>query len=419
MDATTPADAGADLESGDVPPLAAETAADDETPAVDDVAELVDAGRFISDREVLAYWNEEAAVWGRVPPRGQLAVGTRYRVPVAFRPHLLLGDGIQVTIAGRSELRLEEPASGRSPLIRFGYGRAMFATLSQDSNHVFLVAGNQPIQITFGDAEAEFAVEVTKLLAAGIDPIAAQRQQVVRVWATSGRVGVSASGEETRAVEVGQQWTSINGQPGELMQVDSTPAWIESAQLRDIDRTALMKIEPMLDVDRSLTLSLSEAAESRRQEVRALAARCLASLERFEPLTASLADPKQHPAWTYQFRELQSALARNPETAQRVWDALRTTSGQDAGELFRMLWGYNKAQLDGGVATQLLDHMEGESLPHRVLAFQNIHAATKKTLYYRPEQPTARRKESATQWRRQLASGQVVCQEPAPISATE
>jgi hypothetical protein len=433
---STPADMGDDLTApapmtdaelqGDVEAVAAMTGST-EQPAEAGIAEdsalverePIDAGRFISDREVLAYWDQEAGIWGRVAQRASLELGVRYRVPSAFRPQLLLGDGTQLTIDGRSEFVLDQPDEGNSPLVRVSYGRMTVAALGQEADRVHFTAGGQAIQVRFGDSDSEFALEVTKLLTPGENPITGVRQQAVRIWTSAGRVGVMAADQETRAVEAGQRWASTQGSPGQIQQVDKLPNWVESAQVSDIDRNALMKIEPLLDVNRSLTLSLSEAAENRRQEVRALAARCLASLERFEPLTASLADAKQHPAWPQQFRELQAALARNPETAERVLDALRTTSGQDAETLFRMLWGYSKTQFAEGAAEELLGYMEGDTLSKGVLAFQNLHAATKKTLYYRPEQSVARRKEATTQWRRQLASGQVVYEEVSPISATD
>ena len=281
------------------------------------------------------------------------------------------------------------------------------------------MAGSQPLEIIFGDQESEFALEVARLMAVGEDPATAARPQLVRVWPTSGRIGIREPGQETRAVEAGQLWQSEDGQLAELADADQLPGWIADAQLSDIDRTALLKVEPMLPEERSLTLSLSEAAESRRQEMRSLAARCLASLERFEPLTAALADPKQHPSWQAQFRELQAAVARNPETAARVREALQTTAGQDADDLYRMLWGYSKLQLQERAALQLIDEMETGSLARRVLAFQNLHAATQKTLYYRPEKPPARRNESTNQWRRQISGGQMLIQPSPYISSND
>ena len=78
----------------------------------------IEAGRYISDREVMAYWDAASGMWLRLSPRATLKMGARMRVPTVFRPQVLLGNGVQLTFAGRSEFSLEPPAAGNSPIIR-------------------------------------------------------------------------------------------------------------------------------------------------------------------------------------------------------------------------------------------------------------------------------------------------------------
>ena len=72
--------------------------------------------------------------------------------------------------------------------------------------------------------------------------------------------------------------------------------------------------------------------------------------------------------------------------------AFEKLRGDDAAELYRMLWGYTDAQLrDEGAANQLVEYLGNESLDFRVLAIINLSSIMGKTLLYRPEAPERRR----------------------------
>jgi hypothetical protein len=209
--------------------------------------------------------------------------------------------------------------------------------------------------------------------------------------------------------------------------------------IRDIDRSAQLVLEPLLeqgadgsrtagperdapeqDPPSRLTLDLAEAAEHRRVDIRSLAARCLASLDRFEPLVESLSDHRQHPSWRLHFEELQAGLARDRASAAQVLSALRSTAGPQAERLYRMLWGYSPEQLQDGAAAELVAALEDEALEVRVLAIENLKRITGVSGLYRPEQSVAKRQSSIEKWKRRLQAGQIVYRDwpPRPLLAT-
>jgi hypothetical protein len=207
-------------------------------------------------------------------------------------------------------------------------------------------------------------------------------------------------------------WMAIDERPARLVPVDESRDWTSVESLRDIDRSALMELEPWLTDNRSMTLSLMEANQHRRTDVKSLSARCLAVFDRFEPVLEALGDRRQHAHWTNHFRQLQAAVDRDAESSQRVWEALRRTQGDEAEKLYRLLWGYSPSQLASGAAADLVAYLEDDTLEVRVLASENLKQITGMHLYYRPEQPATQRKSAIKNWQQRLESREIVYQRP-------
>ena len=92
--------------------------------------------------------------------------------------------------------------------------------------------------------------------------------------------------------------------------------------------------------------------------------------------------------------------------------------GKDGDDLYRLLWGYNKEQLQSGAAPTLVDDLDNDNLDFRVLSFYNLQKLVGKTFDYRPEASAANRAQPVRRWRDQLKEGLIVPKGSAPSKAS-
>ena len=91
--------------------------------------------------------------------------------------------------------------------------------------------------------------------------------------------------------------------------------------------------------------------------------------------------------------QLRAAIARGPETAAAVREAMEKKFGPEEGAvLYRMLWGYTNQDLEGGADTKLVQLLDHEKLAFRVLSYWNLHNITALKLLYQPEQTAVKRR---------------------------
>jgi hypothetical protein len=155
---------------------------------------------------------------------------------------------------------------------------------------------------------------------------------------------------------------------------------------------------------------------TKRKEEKALLTECLMHVGQFEPFVRSLKDSEQYPEWDKQIMSLREAMARSPELAQQVLDALVAQEGDEkAADLYQMLCGYSPAQigttadeLQSGAVKQLIDWLESDQLSYRVLAFYNLKDITKKSLSYNPTGNADSRARSVRQWRQRLKDNELI-----------
>jgi hypothetical protein len=172
----------------------------------------------------------------------------------------------------------------------------------------------------------------------------------------------------------------------------------------------------MIAPDRPITLSLHEALKDRRVDVRALASRCLAVLDDFEPALTQLSDPNQHSYWSAQFEALRQALARSPETAAKVRETVSLLRPAQAKEINRLLWSFSEEQVEKGAAADLVRLLEHEQMDVRVLAHLNLVSITGAWGFFRPERAPAQMKAAIQNWRDRLTKGAIVYRlPPSPL----
>ena len=120
---------------------------------------------------------------------------------------------------------------------------------------------------------------------------------------------------------------------------------------------------------------------------------------------AALNDPDQYPAWEAHVAALKAAVGRGPDVAAQVRATFEKQRGNDAKELYRMLWGYSAEDLKQGAAATLVDYLDNESLDFRVLSFNNLHRITGMGL---PQDPQKRRGPHLQKWKERLKDGKIV-----------
>jgi hypothetical protein len=164
-------------------------------------------------------------------------------------------------------------------------------------------------------------------------------------------------------------------------------------------------------------MGLKELADHRKSEVARLARRCLGYLNDFDPAVAALDDPDQRQYWwessgatpsSSYIEQLRAAIARGPETAAFVRQAIEKKFGaDDAAVLYRMLWGYTNQDLEGGADAKLVQFLDHEKLAFRVLSYWNLHDITGLKLYYQPEQTAVKRRHAVAAWKQRREAGEI------------
>ena len=421
----TAADSGpemtTDATDSAAPPAVAEGSA--ESPATGRPAESGEGassglGRYVSEDQVLVRHDADSNFWLRLPPRAVLRGSDELLVLPAYRPQVLLTSGVQLMFAGQTSARLEQPDDAGIARLTVPFGRLLVVTVGRPDARLQLnLAGREGI-LGFSDAESVAAVEVRHWRLPGTDPETVPAVPVVRLQATSGVVEWEPRGEGSAAaipIQAGQTYVWVGSDPPRLVPDEEIPGWVDGQEVSSfqrLERMAAQEVQPALSGERPVTLSLQELTGHRRLEVRHLAALSLAYLDEFEPMINALDDPARKIAWGAYYDAFQQALARSPQTAEHVRTELERLRGEDAGVLYRLLWGYSPEQLRSGAAESLVEFLNHPDMDVRVLAFQNLLRITGMTQLYYPEQSDEGRRRAVNAWGQRLQAGEIVYKTP-------
>ena len=135
--------------------------------------------------------------------------------------------------------------------------------------------------------------------------------------------------------------------------------------------------------------------------------RCLAHLRRFDSMVAALNDVDHRGDWADYIVQLRAAVNLGPGIAASLRQSLEKQYGKDSAALYRMLWGYTQAELKNGQDAKLVEYLNYDSLPMRVLSSWNLKNITGLGLHYRPSDPLAKRQLSIRRWQEQLEAGEI------------
>jgi hypothetical protein len=380
----------------------------------------IGVGALMSDeRQVLLRFNPGASHWERVLPQGLAAAGEKLLALPTYRPLLaLMSAGVTIQLVGGTRVELLPTDSAGAPGLRVDYGQLTMRSVGKAGARLRLRVGNRSGTITFADAESFVALEVIPVHLPGTDPEVNPGSLVADVYAKVGQV-LWEEGADAQTMQIpAGSWVMLSDQATRPpAPVKEFPKWVAGEDMNRLekgaDRLASETMARELQVDRSLRfgagLVLMELNEHSRPENRWLAARCLGYIGDFGPLVASLNDPDYPPVRTDESIEhLRAAVARSPQTAAGVRDALEKQYGQDAPKLYRMLWGYTKQGLkDNREAEGLVEDLGDETLAVRTLSFWNLRDTFGLGLLYRPTDREPIRRAHAQAWKRRLESGEL------------
>ncbi|MBB75323.1 MAG: hypothetical protein CMJ75_12510 [Planctomycetaceae bacterium] len=396
------------------------------TPVDATADESVDVGRYVSDEQVLA--RLEGEIYKRLSPEGILYSDDHLLVLPAFRPRILVGSGILISLLGPTEITLGTPTPSGVSRATVHFGRLQLSRGGTPSNIVLLTLGNQSGQVTLQDPQSQLSIEVRRYLPPGINPEENEPKLVVQLQSIRGNSQWSipqSDGEPlTLDIPEGMQYVFVDQKAGEL-----SPASAQHASPRQLlDEDAAEFLREMInnserDDELPISISLREQLHHRRIEVRALAARCLAALDQFDAVLDALTEPEFKSFWENHILALQHALTRGPETSRRLrgeWERKRDET--EAAQRYRLLWGYNPEQLQTNGAQQLVGYLEHPSMDVRVLSsqiLQQITGRTKGYHAYRSPQ-VSKAQASINSWKRDLQQGRITYETlPSPMILPE
>ena len=391
-----------------------------ESPAVRPPAPVdpMDVGRYVSDDQVLTRFDARAGVWLRVPPRGILAAGERLVVLPTYRPQIALGSGVQVTFAGESAVQMEEPQHVGASRLTVEYGRFLVVNFGKEGAQLELNLQGLSGILTLEESDTIVAIDVRRYLPPGASADMDARELVIELFATSGSARWEEAGQDPQDIPAHHVLTYVTGSERQLSGPFQSPGWIDASSLTDIDRLTSLELQKALERAKPVHVTLAELMGDRRVDVRALAARCLASLGEFEPLIKELSSPQQKSFWASEVDVLRQSLTRGPEVGEQIRQSLERLRPQEAATLYRLLWGYSPEQLAGDGAKELVEMLESPAMDVRVLASDTLRQVTGAQLLYRPEKAPSENRASINRWRERQAEGSIAyAVSPSPVPA--
>ncbi len=408
-----------DVPAADVP--AADAPGDDTPPEPDKPQPM---GRFISANQILLRYDRDLRIWHRISDREILYQGQRLVALPTYRDEIKLSVGVKVQLLGGTQIELLPSAGLQQAGMRVNFGRVLLMPSTESGKRLVLAVGSRRGVVTLGDPKSSIAaLEVDLIRAPGTDPEEVEATAVGYLYAKTGEIVWEEPGlAQPVTVSVGQVLV-LDGQPVPVPVVlENPPDWLTSEDIasleRGADRLASARMEKELPAKpvlgesgrpKGMHLRLIETYHNtRRREDLWLAARSLGYIGDFGPLVAALDEPEHPPVWMNETIEhLRAAIARSPEMASLVSQALQIQYGADGTGLFRMLWGYTQRELRGSEAEKLVEGLSHEGLAVRALSIWNLRDIFGLGLQYKPHDTSAKRRTPTQKWRQRLESGEI------------
>jgi len=390
-----------------------------------DVPQVPALATYLSGKSVLLRYGDEQRAWFRIEPRTAIRAGDRLLALPEFRPKIAFAVGVSLDVSGGTLIGVNTadavagvglPAGDAgAPAINIAYGRIVLINTANDEKQVRLTFGPTAADVRLAPS-ATLAVEMERKYVPGRDPRRTPAPMTVQLLAPAGNVSWrDAAGE--RQIDQPAQWSIADGVTSDAVALATLPEWIDHEPNAGSSESLFGKrdIELSLTTTRPVDQQLLEVyLESRKREVKSLAAQCSVHVGQFVPFVEALRDPGQRPNWRSHIDALRSAMALSSESAELVWQTLVQQRGdRAAADLYEMLCGYNqdqigrtREQVKNGALAQLIQWLESDSLDYRVLAVENLWETTGKRLMSVPDGSPSERAPGIRAWNQRLESGE-------------
>lgn len=408
---------GATDPSAMVPP--AEESVEPEPTAEPDASEQepIDLATILKADDALLMLEQDAETWGRASTGDVADTGSRLLSLPTYRSVIRLRNDIQVELVGLAMVQLSYSSTDAdTPKLELRHGRVVIQNVAEESTgEVELVVGGAVGRVTI-ESGAFLAVSAMRVFTPGVDLINRSPAMQTIAYTPMGGV-VWAAGGDNYGFGGSKKWRL--SEQGELIEVTAyqgDSGWIEGLRLSAWDDQASPLLVRGIMPGQEAWPQLMEIIDrDPLKEVRALATRCSAAVGHPDPLVASLDDETQQPIWRANIQELRDLASRGTIEASRVRQAMIEMNGERNGEdLFRMLRGFDRDQvgqteseLQAGALPQLIEWLESESLPIRVMATVNLEQITGRTEIFEPTETPRGRQRIVRRLQRQLRENEL------------
>jgi hypothetical protein len=382
-----------------------------------------------------------------------LPADTQIIVPPASRPSITLRDTITWTSYGAMDYRLRNAvADSSASAIEVVQGRGVLQDVASKSNasatnsastettpalakiqvrngdHIVSLTWLQPNSIvsveaipTFIDPPAEPASASNNLKGATEFKIVVLQGSVdFQMTSTDSdnssdaTANPNASDGETRGLgtdanrvimSVGQGWLRDTAGNWQAVQIDATPAWIDVAAERPIDRQAINDMLGLIPGGERANIVARELLANRRPEIAALACQTLLLADDFSFLAGPngfLNNDRFRSHWFPIVEAVRQRAASNPISLEALQSSLTSQDVQRGNLLFQTLIGSPTAEISSGEGEKLVNLLESEFMDERVLAIYQLKKIVGKDLGYQADRPS---KGTVQDWKRLLRTG--------------
>ncbi|QEF99551.1 hypothetical protein Mal15_36160 [Stieleria maiorica] len=376
------------------------------------------------DQEIATLASETALVaqrvdetkWALIAPKSAVGPGSVVVCGPEYRAEFVIAgnESLTCTLVGPTEIRWESGQATVNVDVRFGKG---IVQLAEPGNSLAMTVGQTKIlaQTETGQATLAFDVQHHRPLSA--DPMLPQNHRTsVVLTCVAGNVSMTghgnpadipAGGQVTLDLDATDAGVNVVTQPPRL------PSWIDpevdTGSLESEAAGDLLELVRGDDSD-SLLLSLRVALGFRRNEVAALAGKTMLALgdaSAYFGVDGLFSNPKQRLYWSSHLAAVRQMMDRSVEDAAAVRTAIagqnEAMDNADGDTLFRLLTGYSQDQLKTGGDAELVADLESASMPVRVLASEHLRDISGTTLFFKPEEGVAsRREEVVKKWKVRL-----------------
>ena len=346
--------------------------------------------------------------WNVVLPGSAVHEAAKLVMLPTMQSTLSLNTDILATVSGPSRLQIGIDADTENPEIVVDYGRVLLGS-DNGPGWTVLRVGERAYRIQLSES-CRVVVTVQGIRAPGSDPESDLAHAVVRAW---GEKGVSTWVDPQTGIESTLEprhlLTFVDDEDGWTSTASAPPTWYQEASRDDIDRRSSVELRKRFDANSISPRMILLKLANRRVPfgTRSLAARCLVHLGEYGPVIDTLSDTSQRGFWIRNVAELRDALTHGTDHAQAIRLALQSLRGKSGMEIYRLLWGFDRADLKDGTIDSTVSLLNHESLDVRVVSHLTLWNATGIRSGYRPDAAARSRQTTQQRWRRLVQNGEI------------